>query len=152
MRLFVSSTFPADENVFVPGVSIYPVNRLCLAVNVISVATAQSALVAAFDTLVLALTFYKTYRLVGHARSAGLRSDLGEVVLRDGECQCRQLPPAQARRLNKETRSLIFQVSATILFRQYCRQYSVARLQLRRGTDDRKYMRPIGMCFQLDGH
>ena len=56
-----------------------------LVVDTVLVNIVESALVVAFDTLVVALTFYKTYQLTRQARSAGIRSGLGEVILRDGE-------------------------------------------------------------------
>ena len=74
-----------DMDAFVLGVSVCDVGHPCSVINAIPVHTAESALVVAFDTLVVVLTFYKTYRMTRLARSAGIRSGLSEVVLRDGE-------------------------------------------------------------------
>ena len=56
-----------------------------LVADAVPVNIAESALVIAFDTLVVMLTFYKTYQLTRQAWSAGVHSALGEIVLRDGE-------------------------------------------------------------------
>ena len=58
---------------------------VCSVTNTISVSAAESFLVLTFDTLVFALTFYKTFQLTRDTRNAGIHSGLGEVVLRDGE-------------------------------------------------------------------
>ena len=49
------------------------------------VSIAEPIFVLAFDTIVNALTFYKTYRMTRLARSAGVYSSLSEIILRDGE-------------------------------------------------------------------
>ena len=67
---------------------------------------AQLVLVIAFDTVVVALTFYKTYQLARDARSAGVRSGLGEVILRDGEFG--HFPRASSSTDQKETGLLYF--------------------------------------------
>ena len=66
------------------GVSDREMDCPWLFADIFPVAMAQLALVVAFDTLVVSLTFYKTYRLTRDARRAGVRSSLGEVILRDG--------------------------------------------------------------------
>ena len=75
----------SDEDMCVSGVSDCGMDRSCPVANTFLVITAQSALIVAFDTLVVALTFYKTYQLARDARRAGIQSGLGEVILRDGE-------------------------------------------------------------------
>ena len=49
------------------------------------VQVAEEALVFAFDTLVVILTFYKTYQLAMMARKAGIHQTLSGTILRDGE-------------------------------------------------------------------
>ena len=70
------------------GVSDREMDCSRIVIQAVPVTTAQSVLVVAFDTVVVGLTFYKTYQLVRDARSAGVRSGLGEVILRDGELEC----------------------------------------------------------------
>ena len=69
------------------GVSDREMDCSRIVIHSVPVSTAQLALVVAFDTVVVGLTFYKTYQLAGDARSAGVRSGLGEVILRDGELE-----------------------------------------------------------------
>ena len=49
------------------------------------VGVSGASLVLEFDMFVVALTFYKTYSLAKLARQAGIRSGIGEAILRDGE-------------------------------------------------------------------
>ena len=70
---------------FVSGVSVCDESHPCLVTDAIPVFTAEAALVVAFDTVVVVLTFYKTYQTTRLTRSVGICSGLSEIVLRDGE-------------------------------------------------------------------